>query len=91
MVLMLDELAAITRVHPDFVARNARGSDGATQGPARLPTSPRCAGGGDGVGLARTLERLGFGAGFATPRYSAPRPSWPSRRRDSVASEWHPL
>jgi hypothetical protein len=66
MVLMLDELAAITRVHSDL--------DG--------PRPQR---------LARTLDRLGFGAGFATPRYAAPAPLRPSRRRDSVASEWHPL
>lgn len=71
MVLMLDELAAITRLHSDLAAPR-REVDGTP-------------------GLARTLDRLGFGAGFASPRYSAPRPPWPSRRRDSVASEWHPL
>jgi len=66
MVLMLDELAAITRVRSDLGA------------PRRADR------------LARTLDRLGFGAGFATPRFQAPRPNWPNRR-DPVPSEWHPL
>lgn len=67
MVLMFDELAAITRVQSDLA------------GPRHAQR------------LARTLDRLGFGAGFATPRYAAPAQPWPNRRRDSVASEWHPL
>lgn len=65
MVLMLDELAAITHARSDLPRRPQR--------------------------LARTLDRLGFGAGFASPRYAGPRPNWPSRRRDPVAPEWQPL
>lgn len=67
MVLMLDELAAVTRVRPDIPA----------------PCPP--------LRLARTLARLGFAPGYATPRYAGAAPIRPNRRGDATTADWRPL